>query len=301
MDMRQLHYVTTISEYRSFTKAAKALHVAQPSLSAYIAKAETELGVILFDRSTSPLTLTYAGEQYIKNAKRILEITTNMQKEFRDISENLKGKIHVGIPRDRAAFMMPAIMKEYNSIYPGIKIHIREDSTANLLNFLYGGKIDIAIIPDTVTDSNVQKEDIYAEELLLVSNDNFIGEGHLIDGLKGHVDISKIQDMPLITLRKGHGIRDAIEKLFASNGAKPNVIMETSSNITAFRLASAGIGIAIVPEMTVKLVREVEDISFYSITAIKASWNIVSAYRKDSFVGIAEKTLLSVARRAFTQ
>lgn len=92
MEIRHMQYLVTIAEYRSITRAAEALYISQPSLSHCVAKAEKELGARLFDRSTSPMTLTYAGETFVNLARQILSLDQTMQQEFRDISQNMKGR-----------------------------------------------------------------------------------------------------------------------------------------------------------------------------------------------------------------
>lgn len=80
MDFRQLQYIIQVAECGSITKAAAKLYITQPSLSNYISKLERELGVALFDRSISPIRPTPAGEEYIKDAKRILYIQEQLEK-----------------------------------------------------------------------------------------------------------------------------------------------------------------------------------------------------------------------------
>ena len=93
MDFRQLMYIRTVAEQKSITAAAKALFITQPSLSHFISKTEEEMGVKIFDRSTYPISLTYAGEKYIEAAEKILYISEELKKEFGDISQSKKGRI----------------------------------------------------------------------------------------------------------------------------------------------------------------------------------------------------------------
>ena len=84
MELRQFTYVNQVAECGSFTKAAAKLFISQPALSNYISKVEEDLGVKLFDRSATPLKLTYAGEQYLKRAKAIigqLEVFSRSKRE----------------------------------------------------------------------------------------------------------------------------------------------------------------------------------------------------------------------------
>ncbi|WP_181995657.1 LysR family transcriptional regulator [Clostridium sp. AM58-1XD] len=113
MDFKQLFYIVKVAECQNITKAAKALFVSQPSLSQFISKAEEELGVKIFDRSTNPLTLTYAGRKYIEAARKILDINDNVKKELQDIAGYQKGLINLGIPKERGSYMLPGLMKEF--------------------------------------------------------------------------------------------------------------------------------------------------------------------------------------------
>ena len=93
MNSKKLKYIITIAELKSISKAANELFISQPSLSSILSNLEKELGVTLFNRSTSPLSLTYAGEKYIKIAKEILSLESNLKKELFDISNMKKGKL----------------------------------------------------------------------------------------------------------------------------------------------------------------------------------------------------------------
>ncbi len=89
MEIRQFMYVSMAAECGSFTKAAEKLFITQPALSSYISKLEEELGVRLFDRSVTPLGLTYAGEKYLAYARDILRQADGLEREIRDISNHL--------------------------------------------------------------------------------------------------------------------------------------------------------------------------------------------------------------------
>lgn len=101
MELRQFTYVNQVAECGNFTKAAAKLFISQPALSNYISKVEGDLGVKLFDRSATPLKLTYAGEQYLKRAKVILGQMEDMNRELRDITHYMTGRLRIGFPSER--------------------------------------------------------------------------------------------------------------------------------------------------------------------------------------------------------
>ena len=103
MDFRQLQYIIQVAECGSITKAAAKLYITQPSLSNYISKLERELGVALFDRSVSPIRPTPAGEEYIKDAKRILYIQEQLEKKLSDLSSLTRTRGRRGSPYERGS------------------------------------------------------------------------------------------------------------------------------------------------------------------------------------------------------
>ena len=124
MELRQFTYVDMVATCGSFTKAAAKLFISQPALSNYIGKIEEDLGVQLFDRSSTSLTLTYAGEQYLKHARVILGQMDEMDKKIRDITQNMKGKLRLGFPSERIIYMLPLILAPLKTKYPGIDVEV---------------------------------------------------------------------------------------------------------------------------------------------------------------------------------
>lgn len=300
MDFRQLNYVCTVAEYQSFTKAAKALYISQPSLSHFILKVEEDLGVKLFDRTTSPLTLTYAGEQYLEIARQILQLGDKMNKEFRDISKNLKGRLRLGFPSERAAYMLPEILPTYKKKYPGIEIQVYTSNSQGLIEALIKGRIDFMITPNAIRDPNLESMTLYHEALVLVAAPGVITAENLYPSKPDCVDVSTLGDRAFILLEKGHTIRDAVDDLFQFNKIHPKIFMETSSNITAYRLASSGLGIAIVPKMTVEIVKGTNQAEHFSVNSVPVNWDVRAIYRKDTYIGIAEKAFLDISKAVFS-
>lgn len=301
MEFRELVYITTVAECKSITKAANKLYISQPSLSQFILKVEENMGVKLFDRSTNPISLTYAGERYIEVANQILRLKENLLREFRDISEGKKGRIKIGIPRERAAYMMPIILPKFYEKYPGIEIILLEANTSILIDSVIKGQTDFIIVPGPINEETLKTEFIYKEKLVLICNQDILRQSECTVKPNNIIDINAIQKIPLIVLKKGHGIRKAIDRLFDEQKITPNIIMEISSNLTACRLAAEGIGAAVVPEMTVYLSSNMHknDIYFFSNSCV--TWDIIVAYRKDSYIGTIEEDFFEMSKTEFSK
>ena len=113
-------YFTSIVEAGSLTKAAQNLYTTQPALSQYLKRLENNLGVELFDRSTSPLKLTYTGECYYKYILQMKTLDENLRREFQDIKSEVSGRLRLGIALWRGACLLPDIFPEFHRRYPTI-------------------------------------------------------------------------------------------------------------------------------------------------------------------------------------
>ncbi len=296
MDIKQLTYICTVAEYKSITKAAKHLYISQPSLSHYISKLEEELGVRLFDRTTNPISLTYAGEKYVEAAYDMLNTQSSMLKELSDISQSKKGRIKIGMPRERATYMMPLMMSEFKKVFPNTEIQMIEGNTSLLMNYLEKGRVDYVIAPKTYLKGDFDFEHIYSDPLLLIISHE------LADKYKiptGEVDISLLKGMPYISRESGQSIRETVRNLLGKRNIEMDVVIETASNMTAYRLATAGLGAAIVPEMTLKIIKSVNEAEHRRISDPSACLEIVAMWRKDAYMSLTERKLLDIAKRLF--
>jgi len=253
MDFRQLKYVVAVAENQGITKAAQSLFVSQPAMSHFIQKTEEELGVNLFDRSTNPLSLTYAGEEYVKSAREMIRIHENLIRKLRDIGENRQGRLHIGMPKDRAAYMLPLILPEFKNAYPDIEVEVTTDSGEILKDKLEKGRIDFMILPFFLKDSKFEAHKIYEEKLLLTAKKNTLPEKAISSG--NHADLKELVDEHFLLLNTDHVSRKAVDLLFSSLKMKPKKVTILSSSSMSYRMASKGFGIAIIPEMTTKLVK----------------------------------------------
>ena len=157
------HYIIAIFEEGSFSKAAERLYVSQPSLSASVKRIEERIGLPLFDRSTTPVSLTEAGREYIHCAMQIKEKEQDFERYLSDCANTVRGSVRIGGSSLFSSFMLPFMISQFNSIYPDVTFEIIEDSTKNLIEKLNLGTIDI-IIDNAVIDNSGVKSTIHKTE-----------------------------------------------------------------------------------------------------------------------------------------
>ena len=313
MDFRELSYIIAVADHHSVTEAAKKLYISQPSLSYIISKVEEDLGVKLFDRKTNPISLTYAGERYVKTAREIMLLKDNLRRELADIGHGQKGRINIGIPTERAGYMLPKVIGPFRAQFPNIEIHLQESKSEEIITNLINDKIAFCVLPGG-TDHlpvGVKTEYIYTERLFLVAGKDVIAEemlvspggrmardaSNILEDLP-EVDLRKLRDLPFIIMKRGQYIRRKVDDIFRRFDFLPKEIMEVSSCISATQLAASGLGVTIVPERAIVPFQN-PNFSVYNYGPTPDCWEVNAVYKESIYLGEAERGLIETMQQVF--
>lgn len=303
MDFRQLQYITIIAECQSITKAADALYISQSAMSHYLQKAEAELGVRLFDRTTTPITLTYAGQRYIESARKILMENDRLMKELRDITHHMTGKLRLGTSRDRASYMMPRLIPEFASLYPGIEIEVFTESGQQLHEALKIGRIDLLLLPENpkLGMQGLETQNIYTEELILAAKKGTIPASSRDPECPYVIRPEYLDQKPFFLLFQEHIMRSFCDSYFKRHHIRPQIKLEFSSSISCYHMASTGMGLAMIPYLITRLTHCDQEMELLSLGHPPVTWNVQALYRKDAYLGQPERDLIEMAKRLFTR
>ncbi len=245
MNTRQLQYAILLSETLNFSQVASQLGMSQPALSKQILSLEADLGIKLFDRSHSPLTVTPAGEYFLQEARELLYKQDQMYKGLDRFKSGEQGRLVIGCTPFRALYLMPGIIRQLQARYPGVQVVLHEASSAQLRRDCLEGKHDFAILNLPVDDSILDTIPIEPDTLVLMV------PGCLLDRLPKDVetDLAFVQakDLPFVCLSQPKELRQLFDKLCASADFHPNIVAEAGGISTAWALAHAGIGAALLP------------------------------------------------------
>lgn len=299
MEFREFKYIKTIAELGSFTQAAKVLYTSQPSLSHLVARIEGELGVTLFDRNVKPMRLTYAGEVYLRHAQDILNVKDQMLREFRDMTERHYSKLTIGLPYERASYMLPQMITMLRQEFPGLEFEIKTAGAPKLAEMIQSGEIQFAVMPIFGQESWMESTLIYEEELCLAAGPNIISPEDYHDGNPEVVNIERLNGKPFVLQRSGHIIRDAVDMLMKAYDVKPNIVLEVDGNAAAYRLSTSGVGVSIIPRMTTQLIYAPGPHYIYHLySGIPITWEVHAVYRKGFYVGELERRCFEIIRQA---
>jgi DNA-binding transcriptional LysR family regulator len=312
MDFRELTYVTAVADCKSVTAAAKKLYISQPSLSYILSKVEQDVGVRLFDRKTNPITLTYAGEKYVETARKILKMRDNLRSELLDIGSGEQGEIKIGIPTERAGYMLPKVAGRFQESFPRTEIRLMESKSDEIIESLLNDRITFAILPGgrEGLPAGLHTELIYQEQILLVAGDHMIKEDMLVpkdeDGAFMGRDLPVVKlsctgDLPYIMMQKGRYIRKATDRLFQQANINPKEVMELASCMSAAQLAKSGLGITIVPERAVEALGGREKFHCYYFDERPEFWDVNAVYKEGTYLDRADRYFIDLMKDTFTQ
>ena len=288
-------YIIAIYEEGSFSKAAKRLYISQPSLSASVKRIEDKISVPLFDRSTSPISLTEAGEEYIHYALKIKEKEQNFERYISDCTNTIKGTVTIGGSSLFSSFMIPFMISDFNKFFPQVNFKIIEDNTKNLLDKLSLGTLDV-IIDNAVINNATITSSVYKTETLLLAvprdfpvNDKLKGfrltakdikeKKHLSD--KYNIELGHFADCPFILLNPENDTGLRANMLFEKYGLNPKIIFYLDQQITAYNISCTGIGISFVSDTLIKKLESEPQVYYYKLHDEEISRKIYF-YRKNN-------------------
>lgn len=235
MNLKQALYIQTIAREGNITAAAKKLYVSQPSLSQMVRQVESEYGVTLFDRTVSPLRLTYAGEKYLQAAKTMLAANERLENELREIRQENSGLLRLGISVQRAIQILPVALPWFTMQYPKVSIDLREEGSARLEQLLEDGEIDLALAAIESVSPSLSYALIEKEVVGVLAGKGAAIAQQLPPGTP--ISLSMIREDAFVSLKPGHSVRVVQDALFRESGMKPQVLLETDSLEVAKRVA----------------------------------------------------------------
>lgn len=304
MEFREFIYILKVAEEKSFSTAAKKLFITQPSLSQYIIRVEENLGVRLFDRSSVPITLTYAGEQFIEMARDILNLRQQLQKCMDDIANLKNERITIGISQYRGKYFLPKVLPAFQESYPGVEVVIREDSALGLENLVHMGEVDFSIQILPIRSKGIKYTVICEEDYLIaVSPQHAINVSSSIDKKISSypvINLSDLQDEKFILLKPEFPGRTIADRIFEREGFYPKSILETRSLETAHALAASGFGVAFVSEILITYCApQLRAKYFFIKNCSPGQVVLIATYKENAYLSKATLAFLEIAKQVF--
>ena len=242
-----LRYAIAVADYRSFRRAAEALHVSQPSLSESIGKWERHHGVEVFQRGSRGVTVTAIGEQVIAAARRALDAVLLVEDAVTSFAPPFYGPVRLGIIPTMGPELLPLVHAALEQVDREAVVPIIEARTDELCRQLADGRIDVVIMSPVppVTDRFVMHE-LFVEPFLAA-----LPRRHPLARRK-QLDLVDLANDELLLLEQGHCLRDQVLDLCRHRRARAGVQYQASNLATLRQLVIAGRGITLMPALVAR-------------------------------------------------
>lgn len=293
---KQMEALMTVVREGNITRAAKKLYISQPALSQMILGIERELGTPLFDRSTIPMRLTYAGEKYLSACSQIHRIYDTVTQQISEIHDGSLGRITLGMSLHQSIIMTHRILPRFFAVYPKYDLKLVEIPSHHLAEMALSGQVDLAVVYrpllSGLTYKPVNKETIY----LAVPPFFYQCLPHYNIGVNNRaLHINDLRNEPFILLKKGHGIRTIADRLFENCHYSPRILLETESIDVAHQLTKENLGFAFVPSSIIHTDHFLNKKGVYFPIADGISQReIFVCYRKDNYHSPALNALVEI-------
>lgn len=250
MDLRKIEYFEAVSRLKSFTKAAKELHIAQPSITASIIKLEEELGVPLLYRTKNSVSLTKEGELFLGRARYILDEVQNVEKEVRDLGVKSSRTLKVAIPPSLGAWMFPVIFLDYAVKNPDIILEIRDLGIQSILDCINNESIELGFVVLSEASSAYNSIPFSKENLYVL-----LPKEHPYANCK-KIPFKELRNEKFILCTTASFTIKKVMEECQRNNFKPNVIFTPDHVVTVFNLISSGIGISFVLSDYIAIIKD---------------------------------------------
>lgn len=240
MDFKQIEAFVNVAKYKSFSRAAEAIYLSQPTVSAHIASLENELNITLFDRAGKEVRPTYAGSLFLEYAINLINIRNTAISNLAELDNKISGKLVVASSTTPCRFLLPMLLKDFYDNYSEVSFDIREESTKDVVEMILSGNADIGIVGEIIQDTRLTYTKIAKDNLILISSSKSIPE---------YVAFENIVKEPFILRNKGSATRHVFENALEGKGIninKLNIFAEVNSLEAVLQLVKYGAGVSIV-------------------------------------------------------
>ena len=292
MTLTELKYIVAVAREKHFGKAAEACFVSQPTLSVAVKKLEEELDVKLFERSANEVTVTPLGDDIVRQAQAVLEQASQIKEIAKRGKDPLAGPLMLGVIYTIGPYLLPDLVRQMITHTPQMPLMLQENFTVKLLEMLRTGEIDCAVLAEPFPDTGLATAPLYDEPFYAA-----VPVNHPLARLDT-ISSEALKKETMLLLGAGHCFRDHVLEVcpefarFSSNAEGIRKSFEGSSLETIKHMVAAGMGVTLVPRLSIPK-------SALSVKTKRASDELIKYL---PFAGDAPtRRVVLVWRRSFTR
>jgi LysR family hydrogen peroxide-inducible transcriptional activator len=251
MNLQQLEYIIALDKYKSFSKAAEACFITQATLSTMVRKLEEELDLVLFDRKTNPIITTESGKEVITEAHKVLLHSRRLKQLSADMQGRVEGELRIGIIPTVAGNLLHRVLPSILEKFPDLTLYIQEITTANIIQQVKSGRIDVGIVSTPLNTKNLEEEILYYEKLMVY--------GEVQGSNTRYLTPDEFSEEKFWLLEEGNCLADQIANVCSLKSRKlnSNLKFQPNSFDSLLNIVDQMKGITLIPELYCKDLPEV--------------------------------------------
>ena len=280
--LKNTEYFKTIVETKNISKAAAQLYISQPALSVYLSNLEKSLGSKLFDRSKTPLTLTYAGKVYYDYVLRYENLLTQMKRDFDVFAGKDVGRLRIGMSHWTSLYFVSRVLPLFAKQYPFVEIQLMQVGVNYLEQALRNNRLDVCIMHTAFLDPTITYYALTDERILLFCPaDSQLAKEHPTSfEHPAHMDVRLMSGMPILCTEEEQVLRRQVNNLFSKYNIEPYYRITATSSFTLVELTAAGMGCSFIPEFGEYFQRDLSRLAVYTVDSPIFSWPLYAAKNK---------------------
>jgi len=253
MELRHLRYFVAVAEALSFTKGAKKLHIAQPSLTRQIKDLEKELGVRLLDRTKRQVNLTPQGASFLTDARRVLALSDEIVQSVREIGDEA-APLNIGYVASLFYDLLPVTLAAFQRSFPSTPINLFDMTCGDQFHALEAGKIYLGFVGlrEPIDERGLDLQVIASHQTVVaVAKTNPLAK-------KAVIKLKELEPLFFIGMSEDSypGYRRWLVQTCRSVGFSPRVLQDAELERTLIQSVAAGLGVALLPDPVTKLPHE---------------------------------------------
>lgn len=315
--MQEYEYVYQVYKEKSFSKAARNLFISQPALSATIKKIENRLDVKLFERTTTSVTLTEAGEAYVETARKIMELETDLSVYLEDLANLNTGRLVLSGTAFFCSYVIPPVVAAYQKKYPGVTLEMMESDSLLLYPMANENDLDLIVDAGYFEEEKFEVQTLFTEHILLAVPMTMVTTGQqreraltaedirkgrfLKPEVKG-ISVKEFEDRPFLLLKKEHDLYHRAMAICEEQGMAPESLLHLNQLMTAYSLACQGMGLTFVSDTLVRQSRIQADVVYFKLNVQNEKLtcrDVFVAYRKNRHITRAMRSFIELAQKIY--
>lgn len=260
MDIRRLEIFCAVVDQGSFTRAADAVFISQPSVSENIRILEQQLGEKLVDRLGRQAHPTHAGKILYKYARKMIQIQNDAKQAISSYQGNLTGLMSVGASTVPGAYLLPGLLQSFKQQYPQAQLQLLISGSSRIVDDVLNGTLELGLVGSKPKDQRLGYEEVCRDELQLV-----VHPQHPFAS-RGIIDPEELLDAPFVMREHGSGTRTEMSAALKETDVDPGqlrVVADVGSNEAVREAVKSGIGVSILSALAVR-----EDIGRNKLAAV---------------------------------